>query len=257
MGIINITPDSFYEASRQRSVDAILKKAEKMIVDGAAILDLGGQSTRPGSTVVEADEELKRVLPGIEAIKKNFPEIFISIDTYYGVVAKEAVNAGASLINDVSAGKIDKNMIPVAASLQVPYVLMHMKGTPGNMQQSPTYEDVTKEVLDFFIKTIAELHLAGIRDIIIDPGFGFGKTIAHNFELLKNLQVFKMIEKPLLVGISRKSAVYKTLQFTADEALNGTTVLNTIGLLFGASIIRVHDVKEAKEAITLVNTCMQ
>ncbi|MGK2864211.1 MAG: dihydropteroate synthase [Chitinophagaceae bacterium] len=257
MGIINITPDSFYKASRQRSVDAILNRAEKMIRDGAAILDLGGQSTRPGSSIVHADEELKRVLPGIEAINKNFPEIFISVDTYYAAVALEAVKAGAALINDVSAGKMDKNMIPVVASLHVPYVLMHMQGKPQDMQQSPNYQDVTKEVLDFFITGIGELQRSGIRDIIIDPGFGFGKTIAHNFELLRNLPVFKITQKPLLLGISRKSTIYKTLNTTADDALNGTTVLNTIGLLNGASIIRVHDVKEAKEAIKLVSTYLQ
>ncbi len=257
MGIINTTPDSFYEASRQRSVDAILNRAEKMIRDGAAILDLGGQSTRPGSSIVDADEELKRVLPGIEAIDKHFPEIFISVDTYYAAVALEAVKAGAALINDVSAGKMDKNMIPVVASLHVPYVLMHMQGKPQDMQQSPNYEDVTKEVLDFFITGIGELQRSGITDIIIDPGFGFGKTIVHNFELLRNLPVFKITQKPLLLGISRKSTIYKILSTTADDALNGTTVLNTIGLLNGASIIRVHDVKEAKEAIKLVSTYLQ
>lgn len=252
MGIINATPDSFYEDSRKQTVDAILEQAEKMIKDGAAILDIGGQSTRPGSPVIDADEELKRVIPAIEAIHKNFPEIFMSIDTYYSSVVRETVAAGVAIINDISAGSMDENMIPTVASLKAPYVLMHRKGTQQTMQQSPQYENVTREVLDFFILKIAELKKAGIHDIIIDPGFGFGKTIAHNFELLHNLGVFKIIDRPLLLGISRKSTIYKTLGITPAKALNGTTVLNTIGLMNGASIIRVHDVKEAVEAIELV-----
>jgi len=257
MGIINATPDSFYEGSRQQTVDAILQQAEKMIKDGAAILDIGGQSTRPGSSVVGAEEELKRVIGAIEAIHQNFPETFISIDTYFSLVAKEAVTAGASIINDISAGGMDENMISTVAALQVPYVLMHMQGTPQTMQQSPHYENVTREVLDFFIAQIEKLKKAGINDIIIDPGFGFGKTIAHNFELLRHLAVFKIIDHPLLLGISRKSTIYKTLDIKPTEALNGTTVLNTIGLINGASIIRVHDVKEAKETIKLIAACMQ
>jgi len=257
MGIINATPDSFYEGSRQQTVYAILQQAEKMIKDGADILDIGGQSTRPGSTVVGADEELKRVIGAIEAIHQHFPETFISVDTYFSLVAKEAVNAGASIINDISAGGMDANMIATVAALQVPYVLMHMQGTPQTMQQSPKYENVTREVLDFFFTKNDELKKAGINDVIIDPGFGFGKTIAHNFELLRNLAVFKMIDHPLLLGISRKSTIYKTLDIKPTEALNGTTVLNTIGLMNGASILRVHDVKEAKETIKLIVTCMQ
>ena len=256
MGIINVTPDSFYEDSRQQTVDTVLQQAEKMIRDGADILDIGGQSTRPGSTAIGAEEELKRVIGAIEAIHQNFPGIFISVDTYFSLVAKEAVAAGASVINDISAGSIDKNMIATVAALDVPYVLMHIQGTPQTMQQLPQYENVTREVLGFFIAKIDELHKAGINDIIIDPGFGFGKTIAHNFELLHHLSVFKMIDHPLLLGISRKSTIYKTLGISAGEALNGTTVLNTIGLMNGASIIRVHDVKEAKEAIKLVAAAM-
>jgi dihydropteroate synthase len=255
MGIINATPDSFYTGSRYTGVDAILQQAEQKLKDGADILDIGGQSTRPGSEQVTASDELKRVADGIDAIHQQFPEAIISIDTYYSLVAKEAVAAGASIINDISAGSIDPAMIPVAASLHVPYILMHMKGSPQTMQQEAVYENVTKEVLDFFIKKVDELRKADIRDIIIDPGFGFGKTIAHNFELLRHLSVFKMLECPLLFGISRKSTIYKTLGISADEALNGTTVLNTIGLLNGADIIRVHDVKEAKEAIRLVMAC--
>ena len=257
MGIINATPDSFYEGSRQQTVDAILRQAEKMIKDGAGILDIGGQSTRPGSSVVGAEEELKRVISAIEAIHQHFPETFISVDTYFSLVAKEAVNAGASIINDISAGSMDENMLATVAALQVPYVLMHMQGTPQTMQQSPQYENVTREVFDFFITKNDELKKAGINDVIIDPGFGFGKTIAQNFELLRKLAVFKMIDHPLLLGISRKSTIYKTLDIRPTEALNGTTVLNTIGLMNGASIIRVHDVKEAKETIKLIGAYMQ
>ena len=257
MGIINATPDSFYEGSRQQTIDAVLRQAGKMINDGATILDIGGQSTRPGSLVVGAEEELKRVIGSIEAIHKNFPETFISVDTYYSLVAKEAVAAGASIINDISAGSMDENMIATVAVLKVPYVLMHMQGTPQNMQQSPEYENVTREVLDFLILKIDELKKAGIHDIIIDPGFGFGKTIAHNFEMLHNLEVFKIIDRPLLLGISRKSTIYKALGVTTAEALNGTTVLNTIGLMNGATIIRVHDVKEARETVQLVKACKE
>jgi dihydropteroate synthase len=238
-------------------MDKILEQAEKMLNEGANILDVGGQSTRPGSEPVSEDEELNRVIPSIEAINKNFPQLFISIDTFYSRVAAEAVAAGASIVNDISAGRMDNSqdaahkMIETVSSLHVPYVLMHMKGTPQTMQQDPVYENVTREVLDFLIAKTHELEIAGIHDVIIDPGFGFGKTIAHNFELLKNLSVFKMIDKPILLGVSRKATIYKTLGITPAEALNGTTVLNTIGLMNGASILRVHDVKEAKEAVTL------
>jgi dihydropteroate synthase len=254
MGIINTTPDSFYGGSRYTEIDAVLKLGEQMLNDGANILDIGGQSTRPGSKRVTPAEELKRIIGGIEAIHKNFPEAIISIDTYYSVVVKEAVAAGASIVNDISAGSIDEAMISTVASLQTPYVLMHMQGTPQTMHQSPQYENVIKEVLDFFIRKVNELHKAGIQDVIIDPGFGFGKTIAHNFELLRHLSVFNMLECPVMLGISRKSTIYKTLGVTADEALNGTTVLNTIALMNGANILRVHDVKEAKEAIQLVTS---
>lgn len=253
MGIINATPDSFFDGSRHRGVDAILHQAEKMIIEGAAILDIGGQSTRPGSEQVSAEEELARVVDAISAIRKRFPEIFISIDTYYALVAKETVDAGADMVNDISAGTLDAAMIPLVASLKLPYVLMHMRGTPDTMQQLTNYENVTREVLDFLIEKTNSLQQAGINDIIIDPGFGFAKTIAQNFEMLKQLEVFRIIGKPVLFGISRKSTIYKTLQTTAENALNGTTVLNTIALTKGASILRVHDVKEAREAIELVS----
>jgi len=253
MGIINTTPDSFYEGSRFMGETGVLKQAEQMLKAGAAILDIGGQSTRPNSTLVSAEEELQRVVGAIESLHYNFPEAIISIDTYYARVAAEAVAAGASMVNDISAGTIDPLMLSTTGSLQVPYVCTHMKGTPATMQQHATYDNVTREVLDFFIQKIAECHTAGITDIIIDPGFGFAKTQAHNFTLLKQLAALKMLDKPILIGLSRKSTIYKTLGITAAEALNGTTVLNTVALLNGANILRVHDVKEAKEAIELVH----
>jgi len=226
-----------------------------MINQGADILDIGGQSSRPGSSPVGEDEELYRVIEGITAVYDHFPEAFISIDTYYSKVAVAAVAAGACMVNDISAGSIDINMHATVAALHVPYVLMHMQGTPQTMQELPRYENVTREVLDFFITKISYLKNAGIMDIIIDPGFGFGKSISHNFELLRQLSIFKITGLPILLGISRKSTIYKTLGITAEEALNGTTVLNTIGLMNGAHILRVHDVKEAKEAVRLVQAC--
>ena len=222
-----------------------------MLNDGATILDIGGQSTRPGSIRISAEEELQRVIEPIAAIAQRFPESFISADTYYAIVAEKAVAAGASIINDISAGSMDEKMISTVSKLNVPYVLMHMQGNPATMQQEPSYTDVVKDVLDFFSFKKSELIKAGIKDIIIDPGFGFGKTISHNFQLLKNLGVFKMLDVPILAGLSRKSTVYKTLKIPVEESLNGTTSLNTIALMNGASILRVHDVKEAKQAISL------
>jgi dihydropteroate synthase len=251
MGIINITPDSFYDGSRRQGTDDVLQQAKQMLDAGADILDIGGQSTRPGSEKLSAVEELERVTGPVAAIHRDFPEAYISIDTYYAEVARQAIGAGACIVNDISAGSIDKNMISTVASLQVPYILMHMKGTPQTMQAEAVYEDVTREVLDFFIHKIDELHKAGIYDIVADPGFGFSKTIAHNFELLRKLSVFRILGVPLLLGISRKSTIYKTLGTTAGEALNGTTSLHTIGLMNGANILRVHDVKEAREVVTL------
>jgi dihydropteroate synthase len=259
MGIINATPDSFYAGSRYtgtggEATDSILQQAEQMVSDGASIIDIGGQSTRPGSERVGVEDELSRVIAPIAAIRQRFPDIFISIDTYHARVATEAVAAGASIVNDISAGSMDPGLIPAVASLQVPYILMHMQGTPQTMQQHPVYDDVTRDVLDFLIHKYKVLRDGGIHDIIIDPGFGFGKTIDHNFQLLRELEAFKVINVPLLLGISRKSTIYRTLGITAAEALNGTTVLNTIGLLKGANILRVHDVKEAVEAIKLVGS---
>jgi dihydropteroate synthase len=252
MGILNATPDSFYEGSRFMGGEKILLQAEKFLNEGADILDIGGQSTRPGSKQLNEQEELLRIMEPIELLHKRFPETIISVDTYRAKIAAEAVFAGASMVNDISGGNLDASMIATVGKLNVPYICMHMQGTPQTMHKDPVYENVTREVLDYFIKKIDACQKAGIHDVIIDPGFGFGKTIRHNFELLKNLALFKMLEKPLLTGFSRKSTIYKTLGITANEALNGTTVLNTIALLNGANMLRVHDVKEAKEAVILV-----
>jgi dihydropteroate synthase len=251
MGIINATPDSFYGGSRFSGTDKILVQAEKMISEGADILDLGGQSTRPGSEQVAENAELDRIIESIELIHQKFPQIPISVDTYYSMVAKKCVEAGAGIVNDISSGTMDKEMLRTVAALKVPYVLMHMKGTPQTMQQLETYENVTREILDFFILKKTECKNAGITDVIIDPGFGFAKTVSHNFQLLKDLILFKMLDAPLLAGLSRKASVYKTLGTSPEEALNGTTVLNTIALMNGANILRVHDVREAKEAVKL------
>jgi dihydropteroate synthase len=251
MGIVNITPDSFYAGSRFTNSDAILSQAEKMIEEGADILDLGGQSTRPGSEAVTVEEELKRVIPNIGNIHRHFPDSITSVDTFYSKVAVEAVNAGASIVNDISAGRQDEKMLTEVAALKVPFVAMHMRGNPSTMQELTTYDNLVRELLDFFIEKREQCRQAGIKDLIIDPGFGFAKTIGQNFELLKNLSVFKMLDLPILVGLSRKSTIYKTLNISAEEALNGTTVLNTIALMNGANIIRVHDVKEARETVKL------
>lgn len=253
MGIINVTPDSFYTASRQQNLSNVIRQAEKMIAEGALFIDIGGQSTRPGNVQIDVETELTRVIPAIESVLRSLPGTLISIDTFYSRVAQQAVAAGAAIVNDVSAGTIDSQMLPIVAGLHVPYICMHAKGAPETMHINPTYQDVAKEVLDFFIQKVDDCRNAGIRDIIIDPGFGFGKTIAHNFELLKKLPIFQMLDAPVLVGMSRKSTIYKTLKITAEEALNGTTVLNTLALINGASILRVHDVKEAREAVLLLN----
>ncbi|WP_153797473.1 dihydropteroate synthase [Foetidibacter luteolus] len=255
MGIINSTPDSFFADSRQQSVNAALRQAEKMLNDGAAMLDIGGQSTRPGSTQVTAAEELARIENIIPAIHNRFPEAVISVDTYYASVARMAVQAGAAIVNDISGGMLDEAMLTTVAGLKAVYICMHMKGNPQTMQQHTQYEDVTRDVLDYFIERTEDCRLAGINDVIVDPGIGFSKTIQQNFELIKNLATLRMLQKPLLLGVSRKGTIYKTLGITADEALNGTTVLHTIGLLNGANILRVHDVKEAVEAIKLVDAC--
>ena len=251
MGIINATPDSFYRGDLLAGLEAMVELAGEMMVAGASILDIGGQSTRPGSKRISASAEIQRVIPLIDAIHSTYPELILSIDTYHSEVALAAVKAGASIVNDISAGSMDPEMITCVASLKVPYICMHMKGTPESMQTNPTYEDLVKEVLDFFVGKIDQCKKAGIMDIIIDPGFGFGKTTDQNFILLKQLSVFKMLDKPILAGLSRKSMVYKTLGIDAMDSLNGSSVLNTIALLQGASIIRVHDVMEAKQVVSL------
>ena len=253
MGILNITPDSFYDGGSYTSDKDILTKTEKMLSEGATFIDVGGYSSRPGAKHISKDEELQRVIPVTELLVKEFPEILISIDTFRSNVAFQSINAGACIVNDISAGNMDKNMFQTIATLQVPYILMHMKGTPQNMQQHPTYEDVTHEVIYFFSKKLAELKALGINDLIIDVGFGFGKTMEHNYTLLKNLQLFKNLDVPILTGVSRKSMLWKLLGITAKEALNATTAANTIALLNGTNILRVHDVKEAMEAVKIVN----
>lgn len=257
MGILNITPDSFYEGHLAKDLTTLTDMAGEQLAAGADILDIGGQSTRPGSIRISAEEEAGRVLPVIRSILEKFPETVISVDTYHSSVAVAAVQAGAAMVNDISAGRMDPEMIPAVASLQVPYIIMHMKGVPETMQQEAQYEDVTTEVLDFFIERTALCRQAGIRQLIIDPGFGFGKTIEHNFRLLSQLSVFSILQLPVLAGISRKSTIYRTLNITAAEALNGTTCLHTIALLNGASLLRVHDVRAAKEAVQLVEAYQQ
>lgn len=251
MGIINATPDSFYKGDLPAGLEEIVLQVGKMTSEGASIIDIGGQSTRPGSERISASEEIQRVIPVIDSILTTYPQTIISIDTYHSEVALAAIKAGASIVNDISAGSLDPEMIHCVSSLKVPYICMHMKGSPEHMQKNPTYDDLIKEVLDFFIDKIEQCKKAGIKDIIIDPGFGFGKTIQQNFILLKQLSVFKMLDKPILAGLSRKSMVYKTLDVDVTSALNGSTVLHTIALQQGASILRVHDVKEAMQAVTL------
>lgn len=251
MGILNTTPDSFFAGSRSETTDLALKRIEKMLEEGADFIDIGGMSTRPGSAEISETEELERVLPVMESAIKEFPDVLISIDTYRAKVAKETVEAGAAIINDISAGNMDENLLTTVAELQVPYILMHMQGTPKNMQQNPVYENVTLEVNQFLSEKIKELKELGINDIILDPGFGFGKSVEHNYELFRNMEMIGFGEYPLLVGISRKSMITRFLNVSADEALNGTTVLNTIALQKGAHILRVHDVREAKEALKI------
>jgi len=251
MGILNTTPDSFFEGSWSNSVDSALKRTGKMLDEGADFIDIGGMSTRPGADEVSEEEELKRVIPIVESLLNEFPGILISVDTYRAKVAKEAVEAGAAIINDISAGTMDENLLKTVAGLQVPYILMHMQGIPKNMQKNPVYENVTIEVNQFLSEKVKELKELGINDIIIDPGFGFGKTVEHNYELFRNLDLIAFGEFPLLVGVSRKSIITRFLNISPDEALNGTTVLNAYALQKGANILRVHDVKEAKEVMKI------
>jgi dihydropteroate synthase len=254
MGILNITPDSFHSASRQASVEAAVQTAERMITAGAGIIDVGGASTRPGSTEVPPAEELQRTIPVVEALHRHFPGTCISIDTWRASVAKEAVGAGASVVNDISAGLMDEGMLATVASLRVPYILMHIQGTPRTMQDAPHYNDVVAEVVKFLAERAAAARQAGIADIAIDPGFGFGKTTDHNFTLLKHLRALKQLGMPVLAGLSRKRMINSVLGTTPADALNGTTVLNTLAVLNGADILRVHDVEPAMQAIKLLAT---
>ena len=251
MGILNTTPDSFYAGSRIESKEYLIEKAAKMLHDGATILDIGGQSTRPGAEIIGIEAELKRVIPAIETVRNQFPECFISIDTFHAEVAKQAVEAGADIVNDVSAGDYDEAMIKTVATLRVPFIAMHMRGTPKTMTAQSTYQNLITDLLDYFREKMNACRDSGIIDMVLDPGFGFAKNTEQNFELLRNLNALQILGCPLLVGISRKSMIYKTLGISPDEALNGTTVLHTIALQKGASILRVHDVKEAVECIRL------
>jgi len=252
MGILNITPDSFYSSSRTKSTGEALKKTEQFLNEGATFIDMGGYSSRPGAMDISAEEELKRLIPVIEVLTDKFPEAIISIDTFRAKVAEESILAGAHIINDIAAGDMDENMFETVAKLQVPYIIMHMQGNPQSMQQNPVYQNVTLEVIDYLARKISKLRSLKIHDVIIDPGFGFGKTIQHNYQLLKEMEAFKIFGLPVLVGFSRKGMIHKVLGTTAAEALNGTSVLNTIALQKGAGILRVHDVKEAVECVRLM-----
>jgi len=251
MGIINITPDSFYAGSRKQDINAALLQAEKMLSDGATFLDIGAYSSRPGADDISVQEETDRLLPVIEMLAARFPEAILSVDTFRAQVAETAIMAGAHIINDISGGQLDEDMFATVARLQVPYILMHMKGTPQTMNQLAQYDNIFDEVLDYFSSKYNELKQAGVKDVIIDPGFGFAKKTEHSYALMNRLQDFNVLGLPVLVGISRKNMIYKTLGITADEALNGTTALNAIALAKGANILRVHDVKEAVEAVKI------
>jgi dihydropteroate synthase len=251
MGILNITDDSFYDGGKYVNEGDIIAQTTKMLDEGASIIDIGAQSSRPGATQISSEQELKKLLPIIKLLKNSFPEIVISVDSFWANTAKEVVIAGADIINDISAGEMDKQMFDTIAGLQVPYIMMHMPGTPLNMQKNPVYKNVTQEVITFFEKKIEILKNKGVSQIVIDPGFGFGKTIKHNYELLNNLQEFKLLGFPVLIGASRKSMIYTLLDSSPQEALNGTSVINSMALQNGAGILRVHDVKEAIECIKI------
>jgi len=253
MGILNVTPDSFYDGGRYGKEGEILNRINLLLTEGVDIIDVGAYSSRPGAKEISTDEEKNRLDTALKLIRKNFKDVLISVDTFRSEVARWSVeNYGVDVINDISAGDLDENMFQIIARLQVPYIMMHMKGKPENMQNEPYYENVVQEIMKYFSEKINQLNLLGVKDIIIDPGFGFGKTIEHNYQLLKHLEDFKWFNLPILAGVSRKSMIYKFLGANPDESLNGTTILNTIALLNGADIIRVHDVKQAKEAVLLV-----
>lgn len=257
MGIINATPDSFYNQGRDNTETQILQSVEKMLKEGASIIDIGGMSSKPGAEEINEAEELQRVIPIVEKVKSYFPETCLSIDTFRAEVAKQAIATGADIINDISAGSWDPEILSIAAKNKAPYIAMHMQGKPKNMQQNPTYGNICEEVYDFFVKTIHHCLDQGIYDVIVDVGFGFGKTLSHNYELLYNLSLFKNLHKPILVGISRKSMVCKPLHINPENALNGSTALHMLALQNGANILRVHDVKEAMECIKLYENYIQ
>lgn len=258
MAIVNVTPDSFYTSSRTQTEKEIVGRLEQIVSQGADIIDVGAYSSRPNAKHITEQEEMERLSFGLGLIRKHCPDAVVSVDTFRAGIAKRCVESyGVDIINDISGGEMDADMYSVIASLQVPYIMMHMQGTPQNMQSQPTYDNVMKDVCLYFAERINRLRLMGVNDIIIDPGFGFGKTLTHNYELMHHLQEFAMFEAPLLVGISRKSMIYNLLGGTQDDALNGTTVLNTISLMKGANILRVHDVKEAVEAVTIYKTMLQ
>jgi len=257
MGILNITPDSFFETSRISGIDEALFRVEAFLEEGARFIDLGAYSSRPGATDISVDEELKRLIPIVDAIRKHLPEAILSIDTFRSKVAKAAIQAGAHIINDISAGNLDEEMFETVAALNVPYIIMHMKGSPQNMKELASYQDISLEVSNYFSKKIAALVALGVKDIIIDPGFGFSKTIDHNYELLQHLEDLHIFGLPILVGVSRKGMIHKFLKTTAASSLNGTSVVNTMALLKGANILRVHDVKEAAQCISLVQKMQQ
>ena len=252
MGILNLTPDSFYSNSRNGSLDAALSRVEACLTEGAMFIDIGAYSSRPGADDVSEDDELKRLIPVISAISQRFPEAKLSIDTFRARVARESIEAGAHIINDIAAGNMDEAMFDTIASLNVPYILMHMQGTPQNMQDNPTYDNISLEVADYFSDKVSQLRNMGVSDLILDPGFGFAKSIDHNYQLLNEMENLNIFGLPLLVGFSRKSMIYKFLGGTPETALNGTTILNTLSLQKGASILRVHDVKAAVECVALV-----
>jgi dihydropteroate synthase len=253
MGILNCTPNSFFDGGKFKSEKEMLTQVEKMLIEGATFIDIGGNSSKPDSEMVSVEEELNRVLPIIKSISKHFPSALLSIDTFRSQVAKQAIENGVVMINDISAGALDKVMFETAANLQVPYCMMHMKGTPKTMQSLSNYENILKEMIYYFSEKIAIARNFGIIDLMVDPGFGFAKTIEQNFEILNKLELLHLLELPLLIGVSRKSMIYKTLDSNPIEALNGTTSLNTIALLKGAKILRVHDVKEAMDCVKLYN----
>ncbi len=253
MGILNITPDSFYDGSRYNHQKAVLQRVSQIIEEGGNIIDIGAFSSRPGASFVTEQEERERLIPFLEIIVKEFPKAIISIDTYRSNIAREAIEKGAKIINDISAGNLDPDMFSTIASLKVPYIMMHMSGTPETMQNNPVYKDVVNDILVYFMQKIEKLKDLGVEDIIIDPGFGFGKTLSHNYELLNRLDEFKILKKPVLVGISRKSMLYKLLGGTPDEMLNPTNIANTIAAMKGANILRVHDVKEAVEIKKIIS----